>query len=36
MIEESKCDCCNDSQENEYHFWNENICEIEEDYTMPD
>ena len=31
----SKCDCCNDSQENEYHYWNENICEIEEDYIMP-
>lgn len=36
MIEESKCDCCNDSEEHEYHYWNENICEIEEDYIMPD
>ena len=32
----SKCDCCQNSEEDEYHYWNENICEIEEDYTMPD
>ena len=30
-----KCDCCKDSEEHEYHYWNEDVCEIEEDYTMP-
>ena len=34
--DESKCDCCKDSQDHETHYWNENICEIEEDYIMPD
>jgi len=35
-VKESKCDCCKDSQDHETHYWNENICEIEEDYIMPD
>jgi hypothetical protein len=33
----SKCDCCMDSEDNQYHYWNESYnCEIDEDYTMPD
>ena len=32
----NKCDCCENSEEDDYHYWNDNICEIEEDYTMPD
>ena len=25
-----------DSEDNQYHYWNESYCEIDEDYTMPD